>query len=248
MRWLISAPAYVLLTCAALAQVGQIPRYSPVVTGGGSPATWTLEQNIGASGTQGISPYVIPVTFNTGTSDVPVFEFVQVFDSLSGLVTAVSIAGVTTTTCVQGTNNDTEQAWVCYGTPTALTTANVSITFTSAITMYSASGKITTTAPTPSSTGNSTAASGGTTSPQNVACSSSIPSNGVGVAVMGDFFASARNFTSVAPNQDIISNNISLTNADFASGNSVTAGAGGFTFTSSVSGTFTAWAAACWGP
>lgn len=35
MRWLISALAYVLLTCATLAQVGQIPTYAPVITGGG---------------------------------------------------------------------------------------------------------------------------------------------------------------------------------------------------------------------
>lgn len=35
MRWLVSAVVYVLLTCAVLAQVGQIPTYSPVHTGGG---------------------------------------------------------------------------------------------------------------------------------------------------------------------------------------------------------------------
>lgn len=40
MRWLISALAYVLLTCASLAQVGQIPIYSPVVTGGGTFTTF----------------------------------------------------------------------------------------------------------------------------------------------------------------------------------------------------------------
>lgn len=53
MRWLASALGYALLTCASIAQVGQIPRYSPVVTGGAGiildPAT--VGHNGGASGT-----------------------------------------------------------------------------------------------------------------------------------------------------------------------------------------------------
>jgi hypothetical protein len=125
-----------------------------------------------------------------------------------------------------------------------LTTANITITFTGTIVPYVVSGKVTTTTPTPFSIGNSIASSGGTTSPQTVAAttgSGGIPANGVGLIT--------RNFTSVTPNQDFIANNFSSVSTDAAMGHSTTSGStSGATFTSTVSGTFTAWAAISWGP
>lgn len=56
MRWLISALAYVLLTCASLAQVGQIPIFAPPVISGGS-ITWTS-----------VTPATIWVNISIGTA------------------------------------------------------------------------------------------------------------------------------------------------------------------------------------
>jgi hypothetical protein len=67
--------------------------WGDVKVSGVSPATWTLEQNIGAAGAQGTSPFVVSGTFNTASADVPVVGIVQAKDFAGGVITGVSVAG-----------------------------------------------------------------------------------------------------------------------------------------------------------
>lgn len=220
--------------------------------GGGGLASFTFGGNIGSTGAQGTSPFVVSGTFNTGAADIPVVAIVQANDFSGGTITGVSIIGLGTLTCIQGTNNAGEQTWLCYGSPGALATASISIAFTGTILASVATGKVTTTTPTPYSTGNSTAAQGGgVTTPFAVAATTGaggIPANGVSVGVVGDFFTSGtRTFTSVTPTQDAITNSVSG-QYNFAMGHSVTAGSTNGITVAGTTGLFPAWAIVSWGP
>lgn len=253
MRRLFALIVGLLLASSAFAQLtmtGVGGGFGPAA--GGSPASFIFGASAAFS-TSGTSPATLTGTFNTGAADIPVVAIVNANDAFGGTITGVSVVGPGALTCIQGTNNSAEQAWLCYGTAGALTTATISMTFTgTGIRAAVATGKVTTTTSTPFSTGNSTAASAGTTSPSTVFSttgSGGIPTNGVSVAVMGDFFTAARTFSSVTPTQDAIINDASLNGQDFAMGHSTVAGAtSGMTFTSSAGSTFNAWAAISWSP
>lgn len=224
--------------------------YDPPAGGGGAPASFTFGANQGSSGLQGTSPYVRSGTFNTGAAEIPVVAITQPNDQGGGTITAVAITGPASTTCVQGTNNANEQAWLCYGSAGTLTTANVSISFTGSIVAYMATGKVTSTTATPYSTGNSTPGQGGGVAvPFTVVAttgSGGIPTNGVGVCIVGDFFASTRTFTSVTPTQDAITNDAAGNGQNFALGDSTVAGASSGVTVAGTASIFPAWACISW--
>lgn len=240
-----------LLVLFAQARPGPDSNYNVAVSGGTSPASFTFGASAGSSGVQAISPYTVSGTFNTGATDLAIVALTNPNDFGSGVVTSVSV-GATTLTCTQGTNNAAEQAWLCYGQPGVTTTATISVAFTGTTILNISTGKVTTTTPTPYSTGTSTGSQGGGVAvPFSVAPttgSGGVPTNGVGVGIVGDFFASARTFTSVTPNQDDIINSMTGNGENSAFGHTTTVGASsGITVNASAS-IFPSWAIVSWSP
>jgi len=238
-----------------LAQGGMMPGPGTVhSTGGGSPASFTFGANQGSSGAQATSPFSRSGTFNSGAADIPVVGVTQPNDFGSGTMTAITITGPASTTCIQGVNNASEQAWLCYGTAGTLTTANVNITFTGTIVAYMATGMVTSTTATPYSTGLSTAGQGGGVAVPFTALattgSGGIPTNGVGVCVIGDFFASTRTFTATAniPSGQITNDGASGNGQNFAMGSNTTAGASNGVTVGGTASIFPAWACVSWSP
>ena len=236
--WLALTPAY----------AGQISLLGAgkITAGGGGPASFTFGGNIGTSGPQSSSPYTVTGTFNTGASDLAVVEFVQERDTHTGTITSVSVAS-TTLTCQDGTNNGGDRTSICYGSAGAQTTATISVTFTGTIHIWTGTGKIVTTTPTPSASNLSTGTQGGGVAvPFNFACT--VPSNGVAVGILGDYFTSGtRSFSSVTPTQDAIINDAAENGTSIAMGHTTTAGSAGITVAGTAS-IFPSWAVVCWGP
>lgn len=225
--------------------------------GGVTPATFTAESTaLSPSGGQTSSPYTISgVAFNTGASDVPVFEFINQGD-LGGTITGMTFGG-NSATCQIGTNNAAEQAGICYASPVSLgASVNVVVSFTgSKINMAGMSAKITTTTPIPISFGGSNSSQGGSVSTPlaeyATGSPTGIPTNGVGACMFGDFFtAGSRNWTSLTPIQDAIINDTTDNQASLGAGHSTTAGStSGVSANSNGSGSvFPAWMCVSWSP
>lgn len=249
--------ALAFILCAALAanafaQGGMAPGPgTPHTTGGGgSPASFTKQQNVGFSGVQATSPYVISgATFNT-SGEVPVVALINSNDFASGVVTGVSVVGPGSLTCAQGTNNANEQAWLCYGPSGTLTTANISISFTGTFLGNVMTGKVTTTTATPSGTDASPGSLAGTTTPATFQATGGVPTNGVGVCVAGDFFTGGtRTFSASSPISEYFGNDAAGNGEGWALGSTTTSGgSSGVTFNTSPTSAFVSWACASWSP
>lgn len=188
-RWVISALGYLLLTCAALAQVGQIPAWPPtqfIASGGVTfSAAWVshAEDTVGGS----------PITYSAlsfGVADVNRVIVVQICNragATSALIASVTIGGISATQ-VSGALADTGGTglWVSdmwQATVPTGTSGNVVVTYAnsstrSAVDLY----RIVTATKTATAavSAQNAATSAGLTSP-----SITVPVGGVAISIFG---------------------------------------------------------------